>query len=206
MSKTDDVITYYFWAISDWAYFGQERLEALSKRTGVPIDYRPVDLPNIYARTGGILLSQRSKQRQDERIAELKRWRKRLGIPLNIEPKYFPVDHTAASLLIVAAKLQGLPLGPLTHAIFKAMWADEKNIADEATLRELGAPLVPDIDALLAFSKTPAVKAEYESYTEQAPADGVFGSPFYIFKREIFWGQDRLDFLTEVVEASVQKA
>ena len=54
-----DVIVYYFWTISDWAYFGGERLEALSHQYGVPIDYRPVDLPKVYARTGGILLGQR---------------------------------------------------------------------------------------------------------------------------------------------------
>ena len=72
MSAHSDVIIYYFWTISDWAYFGGERLDALSQQHGVPIDYRPVDLPKIYARTGGILLGLRSKQRQDYRIAELR--------------------------------------------------------------------------------------------------------------------------------------
>jgi 2-hydroxychromene-2-carboxylate isomerase len=199
MAANGNVIVYYFWTISDWAYFGGERLEALSQQYGVPIDYRPVDLPKIYARTGGILLGLRSKQRQDYRIAELKRWRERLGIPLNIEPKYFPADQDPSSRLIIAAKRAGLPLGPLTNAIMRAMWAEEKNIADESTLREIGAPHVPDIDALLAMSKTPEVQAEYESYTERAPDDGVFGSPFYLYNGEIYWGQDRLDFLTEAV-------
>lgn len=206
MSRHHDVIVYYFWTISDWAYFGGERLEALSQRYGVPIDYRPVDLPKVYARTGGILLGLRSSQRQDYRIAELKRWRERLGIPLNIEPKYFPVDQDPSSRLIVAAKRAGLPLGPLTNAIMRAMWADEKDISDDATLRDLGAPLVPDIDALLTASKTPEVQAQYESYTERAPADGVFGSPFYLYDGDIYWGQDRLDFLSEAVARRTSKA
>jgi 2-hydroxychromene-2-carboxylate isomerase len=201
MATSGDVIVYYFWAISDWAYFGGERLEALAQQHGVAIDYRPVDLPKIYARTGGILLGQRSQQRQDYRIAELKRWRTRLGMPLNIEPKYFPVDQDPSSRLIVAAKQAGLRLGPLTNAIMRAMWANEQNIADEATLKEIASPLVPDVETLMRQSKTPQVQAEYERYTDEAPSDGVFGSPFYLYGGEVFWGQDRLDFLAEAVRA-----
>jgi 2-hydroxychromene-2-carboxylate isomerase len=206
MPRHRDVIIYYFWTMSDWAYFGGDRLEALSQRYGVPIDYRPVDLPKVYARTGGILLGLRSTQRQDYRIAELKRWRERLGIPLNIEPKYFPVDQDPSSRLIVAAKRAGLPLGQLTQAIMRALWAEERDIADEATLREIGAPLVPDIDALIVASKAPDVQAEYEGYTEHAPADGVFGSPFYLYDGDVYWGQDRLDFLAEAVARRASKA
>jgi 2-hydroxychromene-2-carboxylate isomerase len=201
MAASHDTIIYYFWTISDWAYFGGERLEALAQQHSVAIDYRPVDLPKIYARTGGILLGQRSQQRQDYRIAELKRWRTRLGMPLNIEPKYFPVDQDPSSRLIVAAKQAGLRLGPLTNAIMRAMWADERDIADEATLREIAAPLVPDVETLMRLSKTPQVQAEYERYTDEAPSDGVFGSPFYLYGGEVFWGQDRLDFLAEAVRA-----
>ena len=196
---TNNTIVYYFWTISDWAYFGQERLEALALKYRAAIDYRPLDLPKVYARTGGILLGQRSKQRQDYRIAELKRWKKRLGIPLNIEPKYFPVNQDASSRLIIAAKRAGLPLGKLTFAIMRGMWADEVDISDEATLRKIAAPHVPDADALLAASKTPEVQAEYERYTDQAPADGVFGSPFYLYGGDILWGQDRLEFLEELL-------
>ena len=199
MAGPHDTIVYYFWTISDWAYFGHERLEAMAKKHGVAIDYRPVDLPKVYARTGGILLGQRAKQRQDYRIGELKRWRKRLGIPLNIEPKYFPVNQDASSRLIVAAKRQSLPLGALTFAIMRGMWADDLDISDEATLKAIATPHVPDADALLAASKAPEVQAEYESYTTQAPADGVFGSPFYLYGGEILWGQDRLDFLEELL-------
>lgn len=195
----NDTIVYCFWTISDWAYFGQERLEALARNYNVAIDYRPVDLPKVYARTGGILLGQRSKQRQDYRIAELKRWRKRLGIPLNIEPKHFPVNQDASSRLIIAAKRAGLPLGKLTFAIMRGMWADEVDISDEATLRAIAAPYTPDVEALLAASKTPEVQAEYERYTDQAPADGVFGSPFYLYGGDILWGQDRLEFLEELL-------
>jgi len=199
MTAVTDTIVYYFWTISDWAYFGQERLEALARKYGVAIDYRPVDLPKVYARTGGILLGHRSEQRQAYRIAELKRWKKRLGIPLNIEPKYFPVNQDASSRLIIAAKRAGLPLGKLTFTIMRGMWADEVDISDETTLRGIAARHVPDVDELLAASKSPEVQNEYERYTDQAPADGVFGSPFYRYGGDILWGQDRLEFLEELL-------
>ena len=74
-------VTYYFWIISHWAYLGGPRLEAIAKRHGVEVDFRPVRLLEIYKRTGGIPLPQRSLQRQAERVWELKRWRARLGRP-----------------------------------------------------------------------------------------------------------------------------
>lgn len=81
----------------------------------------------------------------------------------------------------------------------RAMWAEDRDISDRAVLRETGAREVPDIDALLAASGTPAVQAEYERHTGEAPADGVFGSPFYLYGGDRYWGQDRLDFLDEAL-------
>jgi 2-hydroxychromene-2-carboxylate isomerase len=202
-SISNNGIIYYFWTISDWAYFGGPRLDQLAKRFGLSVDYRPVNLPNVYSRTGGILLGERSKQRQDYRIAELERWRTKLGMPLNIAPKYFPVDQDPSSCLIVAAKRSGLDVAPLTNAIMRAIWAEERDISDEETLRDIGRALVPDIDALIALSKGTSIRVEYESYTERAPSDGVFGSPFYLYDGQGFWGQDRLDFLAELVEQRI---
>lgn len=199
MPAPRSTITYYFWTISDWAYLGHERLVAMAARHDVAIDYKPIDLPAVYAATGGILLGQRSPQRRDYRMAELRRWKARLDDPIVLEPRYFPVDHHPSSRLLVAAKLAGLPLADLSFAVMRAMWAEERDISDRATLREIGAGHVPDIDALLAASDRPDVQAEYERYTREAPADGVFGSPFYLFEGDILWGQDRLDFLEDAL-------
>lgn len=196
------VVTYYFWTISDWAYLGHERLVALASRHGVEIDYRPVDLPTVYARTGGILLSKRSQQRRDYRMAELRRWKRRLNDPIVLEPRYFPADHHPSSRLLIAAKLAGLPLALLSFAVMRAMWVEERNIADRAVLRQIASAHVPDADALLAASDGRDVQAAYDRYTEQAPDDGVFGSPFYLFAGEPFWGQDRLDFLEEALASA----
>jgi 2-hydroxychromene-2-carboxylate isomerase len=192
-------LVYYFWIISDWAYFGGPRLESIARRHGVEVDFRPVRLLEVYKRTGGIPLGQRSPQRQAERVWELRRWRARLGMPCNIEPKYFPVDDEPASCLVIAAKRRGLELHGLAQAIMRAMWADDADISDPATLLAIAQRFVPDPQILLNESRMLENVGTYDRYTAQAPGDGVFGSPFYIFQGEPFWGQDRLDFLEEAI-------
>ncbi len=196
MEKT---IRYYFWTMSDWAYLGHRRLIDIASRHNAVIDYRPIDLPAVYARTGGILLGQRSRQRQDYRMAELRRWKARLHDPIVIEPKHFPARYDLSSRLLVAAKLAGLPLAELSFDILRAIWVEDRDIGDADTLREIAARHVQDADQLMIAIDAAATIAEYRFYTDEAPSEGVFGSPFYLFEGESFWGQDRLDFLEEAV-------
>ena len=192
-------LTYYFWIISDWAYLGGPRLEAMARMHGLDVDFRPVRLAKVYERTGGILLGQRAPQRQAERLWELRRWRARLGMPCNIEPVHFPVSDEAASRLLIAAKMRGMDLHGFTQAVMRAVWAEDADISDRATLLGIAARFVPDPEKLAAEADKPTVVAEYDRYTDEAPGDGVFGSPFYVFQAEPFWGQDRLDFLEEAI-------
>lgn len=192
-------IDYYFSVLSDWAYFGGERLERLARRHGAKINHMPIRLAAVYAGTGGIVLQKRSKQRQDYRIAELRRWRDFLGIPINFFPKHYPTDDELASCLIIAAKLQALDAGILANAILRAIWAEERDIADAETLRRIAEGFGFDGEELLAQARAEATKQEFERYTMEAQQRGVFGSPFYICEGEVFWGQDRLDFLERVI-------
>lgn len=197
MSKL--VIDYYFWVLSDWAYFGGPRLRSLADRHGATINYMPIKLPYVYSRTGGILLHQRSKQRQDYRLAELERWQQRLGMPINVVPAHFPTNEDPASCLIIAAKLKGLSVGELSDALLKAVWVDELDISSRETLLSIGRRFFSNAGELMDAAEDLSVKAEYDRYTEEAIERGVFGSPFYLFENKIFWGQDRLDFLEEAV-------
>lgn len=195
-------IDYYFWMNSDWAYLGADRLEALAARQQAVIRYLPVDLPDVYSRTGGVLLGQRSPERQAYRVAELARWCRKLGIHVNPQPAHMCPDAGLASRIVIAADLAGTPVPALYKAILKAQWVDEQDISDPAVLRGVLERLGLPADRLLAAAQAPAIDAAYRRNTDDAVKAGVFGSPSYVFRGEVFWGQDRLDMLEETLAPS----
>jgi len=192
-------IDYYFWMNSDWAYLGADRLEALARRRNVDIHYRPVDLPDVYRRTGGTLLHQRAPERQAYRVVELKRWCRRLGIPLNPRPAYMCPNADLASCIVIAADQAGLPVAALYKAILAAEWYEDRDISNEAVLSDIVGEQGFRADDLFRQARTSTVQALYRRHTDDAIAAGVFGSPSYVFQGELFWGQDRLDMLEEAI-------
>jgi len=195
-------IDYYVWLLSDWAYLGGVRFVQLAARHGLRINHVPMRMQDVYAASGGILLANRSSQRQAYRIAELKRWRSRLGIPVNIEPKFFPADVDLASCVVIAAQQRGLPVADFVNTIMRAIWAEDQNVAAPEVLVALADRCGLDGRALLEAADAEAVRAEYRANTERALNVGVFGSPFYAFAGELFWGQHRLDMLEDAIVRS----
>ncbi|ALL68344.1 2-hydroxychromene-2-carboxylate isomerase [Paraburkholderia caribensis MBA4] len=192
-------IDYYFWINSDWAYLGADRLEAIARKHDAELNYMPVDLPHVYSRTGGILLSKRAPERQRYRITELRRFCEKLEIHVNPEPKHMCPNGDLASRVVIAAKRRNLPLLELTKAIFKAEWADEKDISDPETLLSIVNEAGFDGKTLFSESENRPIQEEYWCYTQHAIAAGAFGSPSYVYRGELFWGQDRLAFLDEAL-------
>ena len=133
LSRTID---YYVWLMSDWAYLGGVRFVQMAARHGVRINHIPMRMQDVYAGSGGILLAQRSWQRQAYRIMELKRWRARLGMSLNIEPKFFPADVDLASCMVIAGQRRHLPVADLVNAIMRAIWAEDQDVSDPGVLLE----------------------------------------------------------------------
>jgi 2-hydroxychromene-2-carboxylate isomerase len=203
MNETSpNTIDYYVWLLSDWAYLGGVRFIQMAARHNMRVNHIPMRMPDVYAASGGILLGQRSWQRQAYRIEELKRWRAKLAIPVNIEPKFFPADIDLASCVVIAAQRLGLPVADLVNAIMRAVWAEDRNVADPATIADIATARGLDAASLLAAATTEIVRAEYRANTGRALAAGVFGSPFYSFNGQVFWGQDRLDMLEEAIVLS----
>ena len=151
----------------------------------------------VFPVSGGLPVNQRPKQRLAYRSVELKRWRDYLGIPLNLAPRFFPVATDLASLSIVAADLIGGTDAALDFAgrIMAAVWAEEQNIADAETLKRLAVASGLDAAAVSARAGDVEVKERYSRYTQEAIDRQVFGAPFYIYRDEPYWGQDRLEFL-----------
>ena len=188
-------IDYYFSLNSPWTYLGAKRFERLLDRYGASVSVMPVDFGEIFPETGGLPLPKRAPARQAYRLVELERWSATLGVPINLHPKHFPYpDHQAALLVNAATASSGKPLA-LAHAILKALWVEERDPGDEAVLTELAKETGHDGPALLEKSKTPEMEEAYKANTKQALEAGVFGAPSYVVEGEIFWGQDRLDFL-----------
>ena len=188
-------VDYFFSIVSPWTYLGHERFEALAKKYNAKVNYKPADISKVFAATGGVPVKQRSPQRQAYRMLELKRWKDHLKIPLTLEPKFFPANGEPGSLVVIAAIHQGLAPGKLIGSFGRACWAEEKNIADPETIREIMKSSGLNADDLLKAAAAPDIQAEYESNTEEGIRRGVFGAPTWILRDEVFWGQDRLDFL-----------
>ena len=195
-------IDYYVWLLSDWAYLGGVRFVQLAARHGLKINHIPMRMQDVYAGSGGIVLANRSWQRQAYRITELKRWRSRLGISVNIEPKFYPADVDLASCVVIAAQQRGLPVADFVNAVMRAVWAEDRNVADRGVLVAIAERCGLEGRALLEAADAQAVRDAYRGNTERALAAGVFGSPFYAFAGELFWGQDRLDMLEEAIVRS----
>jgi 2-hydroxychromene-2-carboxylate isomerase len=191
------VCEYYFSPPSPYAYMGHARLMQMAKKHDVQVMVKPCDYGRIFNVSGGLPLAKRAPQRQAYRLVELKRWSEFLNVPLNFQPKHFPVPGDPAARFIIATNLaHGTDAAmEVTGAIMRAVWAEEKNIGDEDTLAAIGLQFGYDGKALVKSSETASVQAEYDRFTEEAIAANVFGAPWYVVDGEGFWGQDRLDFV-----------
>ena len=180
---------------SPYAYLGSQALEALALAHRVPIRILPVDFSQVFPKTGGLPLAKRAPARQAYRLVELERWAKHRQLPLNLHPKFFPAPELAAACAVIGAEeTGGDPVG-LAHAILKAVWAQDRNIADTAVLNALASETGHHGLNILAKAFDPATRSRYREFTEQALELGIFGAPTYVYKGELFWGQDRLEFL-----------
>ena len=193
MSK---MVDYYFSPISPWTYLGHPRLTAMLKKYGAQVNLKPMDLGKIFPVSGGLPLPQRAPQRQAYRLMELARWRDHLKMPLTMKPKFFPAPGDLASCCIIAAAKQSTDAGMgLTFAMLCGVWEQERNIGEAETLQAIANEQGLDGASLIAQAQSDEIKATYAAYTQEAMDRQVFGAPSFVIDGEIFWGQDRLDFV-----------
>lgn len=185
-------IDYFFSTLSPFAYLAGMRAEEIAARHGATLRYKPMDIIALFGRTGGTPPAERHPSRQDYRLQELARQSTKTGLPLTLQPAHFPTNPAPSSYAIIAAQdTGGGDLGALVHSILRACWAEERDIADDAVVRDCleQAGFDPDLAnrGLLSGAET------YAANTEEAVERGVFGSPFYVVDSgQKFWGQDRL--------------
>ncbi|HJS84982.1 MAG TPA: 2-hydroxychromene-2-carboxylate isomerase [Acetobacteraceae bacterium] len=190
-------IDYYVSLNSPWTHLGATRLEAMAKRHGASLRVFPVDFGTIFSASGGLPLPKRSPQRQAYRLMELERWRAHLRIPIQIRPKFFPANEVPAASCVIAARetIGDAPAVALAHRVLKALWEEERDTGDAATLARLVADVGLDAPALTRLAAEERWAERRARDTQDALARGVFGAPSYVIGDEIFWGQDRLEFV-----------
>jgi 2-hydroxychromene-2-carboxylate isomerase len=188
------LIDYYFSPASPWSWLGHERVAALAARYGATIGVKPVDYGVIFPQSGGLPLAKRAPQRLAYRLLELRRWKEFLGVPLNVQPRFFPVDAGPACCLICAASEASRMA--LAADCMRAVWVEERNLADPGVVAGIAARHgVADCAQAIA-----AGRPVYQANTQEALARQVFGAPTYVYRDELFWGQDRLEFLERALE------
>ncbi|MBX9592888.1 MAG: 2-hydroxychromene-2-carboxylate isomerase [Roseomonas sp.] len=191
-------IDYYISLNSPWAHLGAARIEALAAKHGATLRVHPCDYrETIFPASGGLPLPKRSPQRQAYRMQELRRWRDLLGTPIVLAPQHAPFDEPFAAHCVLAARETAGNAAAVTlaHRILRALWEEEANPADPATLTRLITESGIDAPVLLAAAADARWAAMRIAESEAALARGVFGAPSYVIGDEIFWGQDRLDFV-----------
>jgi 2-hydroxychromene-2-carboxylate isomerase len=193
------IVDYYYTPVSPFAYLGAARFRAICAEHGATVVHKPIDLGRIFPLSGGLPVAKRPQQRQAYRLVELKRWSDFLGMPMNVEPAHFPVPADTASWMILAAIKAGHDPFPLSEAIMRAVWVEDRDVSDLGTLIAIADTLGLPGQKLLAEAAEDDVVGRFIRYTDEAIALGVFGAPTYSYRGEMFWGQDRLDFLSRAL-------
>jgi 2-hydroxychromene-2-carboxylate isomerase len=190
-------IDYYVSLNSPWTHLGAARIEAMAMAAGATMRIYPVDFGAIFAESGGLPLPKRSRQRQAYRLQELARWRDHLNIPIHVEPKFFPSSEQLSSGCVIGLRetVGDQPAIKLAHRVLKAVWQDEKNPGDPATLAALITEIGLDADQVLKLGSDPQWAERRIADTRAALDRNVFGAPSYVIGDDIFWGQDRLAFV-----------
>lgn len=190
-------VDYFFSTLSPWTYLAGTRLEEIAGRHGATVSYKPLDIVALFGRTGGTPPAQRHPSRQAYRAQDLQRQSAALGMPFNLKPAHWPTNGAPAAYAIIAAQTAAGEggdgdLGALCHAVTRAVWAEDRDIAEDAVVQDLlaGAGFDPGLADRGLFTAA----GIYEQNLEEAVTRGCFGAPFYIVSDtdERFWGQDRL--------------
>jgi len=192
----------YYSLSSPWAYFAGPRLQDIVRRHRVKLVLKPYDFQAVVTQTGGIPIRTRPVPRRTYHSEELARWRDYLGMPLNVEPRHYPQStpnnpdwNKYAGWMVIAAQQQGLDAFVLSHALLRALWAEERDTSLPQVRIAVADENGFDGAALQALEQAPATLAQYEAFNQEALRLGVFGAPTFVLAGERFWGQDRLDFV-----------
>jgi 2-hydroxychromene-2-carboxylate isomerase len=197
----------YYSLSSPWAYFAGPQLQDIVRRHHDQLVLKPYDFQAVVLKTGGVPIRTRPQPRRDYHALELARWRDYLGMPLTIEPRHYPQQlpkdpdwNKYAGWMVIAAQRQGLDALPLSHALLRALWAEERDTSQAEVRIAIANENGYDGAALQALERSPETLADYQAFSADAERLGVFGAPTFVLDGERFWGQDRLPFVDRALD------
>lgn len=183
----------YFLALqSPYVYLAGTRPAEIAARHGATLVYKPLDVTQLFPRTGGKVRAERHPSRNDYSAMDRARQARKLGLPFDPQPMFAASNPAPAAYAVIAAQAAGGgDLPGLVAALSRAMWAERRDISDDDTLRPL--LVAHGFEAGVADRGMLMAAETYAANLEEAVSRGVFGVPFFLVDTEKFWGQDRLD-------------
>ena len=195
-------IDFYFSFISLYTYIGYEAFQDLVNRHDLDVNYKPIDLHAVFSAGGGLPVSKRPPQRQAYRFVEMQRWRLARNIPLVLKPKHHPSDPVIGHRMLLAALKEGSDVRQFVGNALKILWVNDLDIQDPKIMVQVANQSGLKGDALLEKSHDAAIQADIDSLTQEAVERQVFGTPFFFYRDEPFWGQDRLEMLEDMIQSN----
>lgn len=195
MRKT---LEFYFDFGSPTAYLAHQRLRQLASQYSLDVIYRPMLLGGVFKATGNNSPVAIPAKGHYMMAHDLPRFARRYGVALNPNP-FFPINTLNLMRMAIAAQRLDCA-STVIDTVYEAIWVQGKNMGDTAVVATVLTEHGLDSEALLALSQDAEVKAELIACTEAAVARGVFGAPTFFMDGEMYFGQDRLDFVQEALQ------
>lgn len=196
MSNT---IQYYFTSISPFAYLGHKKLMEIAKANEKTIEFRPFDIFGVWEVSGAAPPAERPAVRQRYRKIEIQRAAIMRDTCMNPSPEFFPTDPTQADLCICALTDLKLDANKFSQEIGRAVWERNLHVADKDTLISLLNDCGHDGAHIYEHSQSDEVVAIRAKNTKEAIEADAIGAPAYVYDGEVFWGQDRLEYLEQMI-------
>src|ERR1700733_11372416 len=194
-------VDYYFSLQSPWAYIGHKAFRDLVSAHDLKVNHKPVVLVDLFSETGGLPLMKRHPVRQRYRMVELQRWRDRRGLKFHLQPANWPFNARLADGVVIAAIEARLDPEPFARRAFAAVWEDQLNLTEAATLIKLADESGLPGKQLVERSASEEIGTTYEQNRQDALDADVFGSPVYVLDGEVFWGQDRIELFADALKS-----
>jgi 2-hydroxychromene-2-carboxylate isomerase len=189
-------VDFYFDLSSPYSYLAATQINPLAAHRGATVRWKPVVLAAVFKAAGNVMPAT-SPPKAQYMLVDLARWAKRYDVPFVMSSR-FPLNTVKPERLIVAAQDTGRA-DALALALFRGMWVEDRDISAESEMRAIASAAGFDADALLAAIETQPVKDALRANTDEAIARGMFGAPTFCVDDQLFWGNDRLDFVDEAL-------